>query len=186
VNETFLAVGKTARTSGNWAQVRAADQVTRYLRSGAGVPVLVLDVATSAGHELDGATDVPAPDVGVWPELLTELPNHSRLILPEIPTDGPRFTSWLRGFIDGIGLAPVTLIASGPICVSAMEFTLSDPERVQRLVLVPAGQADETWLSGVVRPTTSIAYVPMLVVRRNHPVDDACAVIRRFVGGEMP
>lgn len=184
VNETFSAVGKAARASGSYAQVCTADHATRYLRYGSGHPVLVLDCGVGDGGP--DASVVDARDQIVWPELFERLSRGSRVILPDNPIVGPRFAGWLRGFIDGIGLPPLTLIAAGSICVAAMEFALTDPERVQRLILIPAGAAEENWLSAILTPTRSIANIPMLVVRRTHPGDEADDVIERFIAPSHP
>ena len=58
------------------------------------------------------------------------------MILPELPTAEPRFHAWFRGFVDGMGLPPMTLVAVGDLCVPALEFALLEPERIQRLLLV--------------------------------------------------
>ena len=182
MSEPFSAVRKAARPFGNCAQVRAADHVTRYARCGTGRPVLLL-VAAACGIA-DGAVTCDAfdgDDAALWMDLLDRVAQHHRVILPEIPTTGLRFAAWLRGFIDGMGLPPLTLVAAGPTCMPALEFVLTDPERVERLVLIPVGGAEETGLAAVLTPVAGAATIPMIVVRRDHPTDDAIDVVERFL-----
>ncbi len=170
MNATKTAAGNPARPSDSFAQVRTADHITRYTRVGTGRPLIVLD-------ELSGAETL-------WPELIERLALDKRVLVPEVPHDEPRFTAWLRGFIDGMGLPQLTLLAVGDLCVPAIEFTLLEPERVERLVLVPSGRVEETGLSGALSSTLGSADVEMLVVRRDFPSDEAISVIERFLRGE--
>jgi hypothetical protein len=161
-----VAAPAEGRRFTGWAQVRAADYVTRYVRHGAGKPVVVLDLA-------DGT---------LWPELTDALAAGHRVILPEAPAAEAHFAAWLRGFLDGMGLPAVTLIAAGPFCLPALEFALLDPDRLERLVLVPAGAADATGLTGALGTTSAGALLGMLVVRRDHPTDEALELIVEFIG----
>lgn len=170
MDDTTLAAGNAAKLADGTAQVRTADHVTRYTRLGAGRPVLVLDLLPFGA--------------ALWPDLLDRLADGNRVILPEVPRLEARFTSWLRGFVDGMGLPPVTLIAVGDLCVPSIEFTLLEPERVNRLVLVPSGGVEETGLAGVLTSTLSSADVEMLVIRRDYPTAEAIDVVERFLRGE--
>jgi hypothetical protein len=165
-----MAADPEGRRFNGWAQVRAADYITRYVRHGAGKPVVVLDLG-------DGA---------LWPELTGALAARHRVILPEAPAAEAHFAVWLRGFLDGMGLPAVTLIAAGPFCLPALEFALLDPDRLERLVLVPAGAADATGLTGALGTTPAGALLGMLVVRRDHPAGEALDLIVEFIGGANP
>ena len=68
-----------------------------------------------------------------------------------------------------MGLPQLTLVAVGDLCVPSIEFTLLEPERIERLVLVPSGRVEETGLSGALSSTLGSADVEMLVVRRDFP-----------------
>jgi pimeloyl-ACP methyl ester carboxylesterase len=177
VDQPLSADRKAARPFGNCAQVRAADHVTRYTRCGSGHPVLLLYPIEPDVAEAECAA--------IWADLVDRLAQHRRVIVPEIPTTGSRFATWLRGFIDGIGLPALTLVAAGPACMPALEFVLTDPERVERLVLIPVGGAEETGLVAVLTPVVGAAAIPMMVVRRDQPAGDAVAVVERFLGGAM-
>ena len=161
-----------ARPSDSFAQVRSADYTTRYIRVGAGQPVVIVDATMDPG--------------ALWPELISRLAEGGRVILPEVQGGQDRFIAWLRSFLDGMGLPPVTLVATGQLCLCALEFALLETERVRRLVLVPAGSAEETGLASVITPSTGAASVSMLVVRRDCPPADAIRLIERFLRGEVP
>jgi pimeloyl-ACP methyl ester carboxylesterase len=175
VDQPFSAVRKAARQFGNCAQVRAADHVTRYTRCGSGHPVIVLYPIEQDAADVECRTE----------DLVDRLAQHHRVIVPEIPTTGIRFATWLRGFIDGMGLPALTLVATGSACMPALEFVLTDPERVDRLVLIPVGGAEETGLVAVLTPVAGAATIPMIVVRRDQPDSDAVGVVERFLGGAM-
>jgi hypothetical protein len=180
VDESLIAVDSTARPLAVRAQVRAADHFTRYVRAGSGQPVLVLDVTSGKGELLE-APSADRRELSIWPELLGRLAAHSRVIVPELPAAGPEFAAWLRSFIDGVGLAPLTLVAADPLCVAALEFVLSDPERVRRLVLIPDGHGDEAGLLGAVQSEHAGVDVAVLVVRRNDSTGAAIACVEQFI-----
>lgn len=152
------------------AEVRVDGHVTRYVRRGAGQPVVVLR----------GSDD----DAGLWPGLVETIAARCRVILPEAPGAGIEFVSWMRGFLDGIGLPPATLVAVGDYCVPALELALLDTERLTRIVLVPFGAAGETGLNGALRVTAQTAGLPALVVQRECPPAEAQRLVERFILGE--
>jgi pimeloyl-ACP methyl ester carboxylesterase len=172
VDTALTAVSDTARSSDSFAQVRSADYTTRYIRVGAGQPVVIVDATTDPS--------------ALWPDFVGRLAELRRVILPEVQGGPDRFTAWLRSFLDGMGLPPVTLIAIGELCIASLEFALLEPERVQKLVLVPSGGAEETGLASVLTPSAGASSVPMLVIRRDWPAADAIPLIERFLQGEMP
>jgi pimeloyl-ACP methyl ester carboxylesterase len=172
VDSALTAVPDAARPFDSFAQVRSADYTTRYVRVGAGQPVLIVDVTMNSSS--------------LWPELIGRLAEGRRVILPEVQGGGDRFGAWLRSFLDGMGLPPVTLVATNELCVAALEFALLEPDRIARLVLVPAGSAEATGLVSVITPSLGAASVSMLVVRRDCPTAEAVVLIDRFLRGEMP
>lgn len=168
----MTAAPDAARLSDSFAQVRSADYTTRYIRVGAGQPVIVVDATMSPGS--------------LWPELIGRLADGRRLIIPEVNGGHDRFAPWLRSFLDGMGLPPVTLIATGELCLRSLEFALLESERVERVVLVPSGAADETGLAGVMTPSIGTRSVSVLIVRRDCPSTQAIPLIERFLKGETP
>ena len=169
MNTALTAVADTARPDA-FAQVRSADYTTRYIRVGAGQPVVIVDATMDARS--------------LWPELIGRLAEGGRVILPEVQGGHDRFAGWLRSFLDGMGLPPVTLVGTGELCLAALEFALLEPERVRRLVLVPAGSAEETGLASILTPSIGVSSVSMLVVRRDCPPADAVPLIERFLRDE--
>lgn len=172
MDSALTAAPIAARPLDFFAQVRSADYTTRYIRVGAGEPVLIIDAQMSP--------------CSLWPELISRLAEGRRVILPEVPIAHDRFVAWLRSFLDGMGLPPITLVATGDLCFPSLEFTLLESERIQRLILVPAGTAEETGLVSVMTPSLGASSVSMLVVRRDYSAQDAVPLIERFLRGEMP
>jgi pimeloyl-ACP methyl ester carboxylesterase len=152
------------------AEVRVNGHVTRYVRRGAGQPVVVLR----------GSDD----DAGLWPGLVEAIAARCRVILPEGSGTGTGFVSWFRGFLDGIGLPPVTLVAVGDYCVPALELALLDTEGLTRIVLVPFGATGEAGLTGTLRAAAQAAGLPALVVRPEWPPTEALRLVERFILGE--
>ena len=154
---------------GGWAEVRAADHYTRYMRFGAGTgtPIVILLPAAS--------------EANIWPELFESLSATRRIYLPDLPDAETSFAPRLRAFLDGLGLSRVTLIAPGSFCVPALEFGLLEPDRLQGLVLVPHGTAEETGLTGALSTSTPTEAIPVLVVRRDTSVVGAVALVGEFV-----
>lgn len=112
--ETTLArTGEPVRAS-----VCAGGVETDYVRVGRGVPVLLL-----------AAPDDPDRDT-----LLRSLGAQARVIAPRIPA-GVDFASWLRDFLDGVGVLPVRIVATGALVTPALEFAAADPSRVERVTI---------------------------------------------------
>lgn len=172
MDSALTAAPDAARPSDSFAQVRSADYTTRYIRVGAGQPVIVVDATMS-------------PE-SLWPDLIGRLTDGRRLIIPEVQGGPDRFTPWLRSFLDGMGLPPVILVAAGDLCLASLEFALLEAERVERLLLVPSGSAEETGLVSVMTPSVGSKTVAMLVIRRDCPAEEAIPLIERFLRGEVP
>jgi hypothetical protein len=149
------------------AEVRAHDQVMRYRRAGAGRPVVVLRAAPGA--------------VPLWPELDESLEGAFRVITPEVPATGADVARWLGGFLEGVGLERVSLVATDGFCLPALELALLDAQQVDRLVLVPAGYAGDTGLDGTLATSISGVAVPLLVVRRGLSAAEALPLMMHFL-----
>ena len=113
------------------AVVDAGSVSTTYIRAGAGTPVVILRPG--------------APARAVGRGLLPHLAPHFRVIEPESCSpsgravdagDGVAFSSWLREFLDGLGLARVSLVVQETVAVRALSFAIAHPGRVGGLVLV--------------------------------------------------
>ena len=157
---------------GTQAEVRAHDQVMRYRRAGAGRPLVVLRGDDEAN--------------ALWPELGVELVSRFRVVTPELPGRGDDVASWVGGFLEGVGLDRVIVLAAEPCCLSALELALLDGSRIERLVLVPAGSAGETGLDGTIATAFAGVSVPLLVVRRGLDAADALPLLRAFLHDVRP
>jgi pimeloyl-ACP methyl ester carboxylesterase len=151
------------------AEVRAHDQVMRYRRAGAGRPLLVL-------------RPVLDPE-SLWPELEASLTGAFRVLTPEVPAGCDDIAAWLGGFLEGVGLDRVSLLAADGCCLPALELALLGSDRVERLVLVPAGHAGETGLDGTLATSLDGIGIPLLVVRRGLPASEAIPMLTHFLEG---
>jgi pimeloyl-ACP methyl ester carboxylesterase len=169
MSNTLEVLAAASRAPGGWAEVRAADQTTRYMRFGAGAGSAVVILIPAAS------------DANVWPELFESLSAERRVYLPDLPDTEGSFATRIRAFLDGLGLSPVTLIAPGSFCVPALEFALLEPDRLQRLVLVPRGASEETGLTGALSTPAPARPIPVLIVRRDTGAEHAVKQVRAFV-----
>jgi hypothetical protein len=144
----------------------------RYHRSGAGRPVIVL--RSARGDSL-------------WPELDACLGVAFRVITPVVPAEHADLARWIGGFLEGVGLDRVTVVATDEFCLPALELVLLGAEQVERLVLVAAGTSTETALDGTLATSLDGASVPLLVMRRGHAAVDALPLLMAFLpGGNAP
>jgi hypothetical protein len=147
------------------AEVRTHDQVLRYSRVGVG-----------RRHALVLARD----DRGaLWPTLMESLPRHARVLTPMIRAASGELSAWLGDFLEGVGVEHVVLLAVEELCLPALEFALAHPEQVDRMLLVVAGRSAASALDGAL--TSMGARIPLLVVRRGLPDDEALAMVMRFL-----
>jgi len=150
----------------SWAEVRSHDRVTRYRRSGSGPAVLLLQSGDAAG--------------ALWPELLHELEDHHRVVVPEAPPAEGDVAHWIADFLEGLGLASVAVLAAGEFCIPVLELALLGTDGVTSVVLVPDGDAAETGLEGTLATTIRHEAVALLVVRRGLRASEAVPLVRRF------
>jgi pimeloyl-ACP methyl ester carboxylesterase len=142
----------------------------RYRRTGVGPTVLLL-------HSPDG----PNP---IWPEVLEVVGSGARLIVPEPPNENTEVESWLSALLDGLGLSKVTVVASDDFCIAALERALLEPDRIARVLLVCRGRGSDGAINGAIDSSPSLARVPLLMVRRDHPADEIVPLVERFLGRE--
>jgi pimeloyl-ACP methyl ester carboxylesterase len=151
--------------------VRVGDCVTKYQRSGAGRPVLVLHDA------VDGD--------GVWPDVLGTLARRARVIEPHCDGNAngtvSAFVTWLEHFCEGIGAERLTLIASRRHALPALQFAMLEPECVEGLVIVTDGTSEELAIAGALAPERGEARVPLLVLNREQPAQLAADALAAFI-----
>lgn len=97
--------------------------MTRYVRRGTG-PAVVL-----VGADVDTNP--------VWRPLVERLESGHRIVVPQPPPANADVTAWLRGFIEGLGLTSVVLIAGNGSSAAALELAAADDFLVRKLVLMP-------------------------------------------------
>ena len=147
---------------GPCAEVRVGDHVTRYVRRGTGPSVVLVGADANTNP-------VVLP-------LITKLaPNH-RLIVPQTPV-ADDLAGWLRGFIEGLGLADISLIAGDLPAAAATELAATDDFTIGKLVVLPqnapTAHANGKHLSDRI-----------LWVDATWSADDAVTRIARFISGE--
>jgi pimeloyl-ACP methyl ester carboxylesterase len=157
----------TAHSSDSYAEVRAHDQVMRYRCAGAGRPILVLR-SSAEPHAL-------------WIELDDALVARFRVLTPDVPCAEIDVAFWMRHFLEGVGLERVTVIADDSLCIAALEMALLNADQIERMVLVPAGHASETGLDGTLATSLAGIAVPLLVVRRGLPAQEAVPLLMQFL-----
>jgi pimeloyl-ACP methyl ester carboxylesterase len=108
--------------------------VTSYLVAGHGKPVILL-------HGMGAAS-------GFWRQVMAGLA-HDRLVIapdilgfgrtmPDSPANPPDFISWLTGFLDALGIPSASIVGHSLGAAIAVRFTLENPGRVEKLILVGA------------------------------------------------
>jgi pimeloyl-ACP methyl ester carboxylesterase len=95
-----------------------------------------------------------------WSSVVGLLVLQHRLYAPLLqPAFQATFADTLRGFMDGVGADSATLIAADPWCQAALDFANAEPDRVERLILIPSDQAAATRLEKAMGQTTLSAVV---------------------------
>ena len=161
-----LCTADSTTRLGPCAEVRVGEHVTRYVRRGTGPSVVVV-----------GADAQASP---VWSPLVEQLVGTHRVVVPQQPPEGADVGTWLRGFIEGIGLTAIVLIAGGAATAASVDLTASDDFTVRRLVLLPtAGENGHTPDAGRVDGQTAVDR--MLWVLPDWSTTDALQQIESFI-----
>lgn len=126
---------------GPCAEVRVGDHVIRYLRRGSGPSIVVVSDAGDS-HPM-------------WLRLIESLAPSHRIFVTQPPPTGVDMASWIRGFIEGIGLASIILIAGGAAAGAAMEVAAADDFTVRKLILLPV-DGDEAGLDYDASPADAV------------------------------
>jgi hypothetical protein len=167
------------------AVVDAGAIVTSYLLAGprgTGAPVLLLRPA--------GDTDVAEGSllpklatlfrvVACRPPLMDEMGGPARGLVAA-------FSTWLREFLDGLGISRASIVAEGAFGVPALSFALSDPTRVGRLVLLFRDAPDPALPGAAATDLLGRSGHPLLVLRANGAAPSATDVseVIRFLSEE--
>lgn len=173
------------------AAVDAGAVTTYYARLGSGEPILVLG-SEGAGDSLGSFLLVPlaARFRVIAPEPLVKC-GKVTLALPG--SDGaPAFSTWLRDFLDGLGVEQVGIVAEGKLAIPSLCFALSDPGRVERLVLLYPHAPEPTPVESVIGEILHPCGTPLLVLRVDGGAGDPasplgpqlCEAVIQFLSGE--
>jgi len=118
-----LCTTNSTTSLGPCAEVRVGEHVTRYVRRGSGPAVVVVGADTHASP--------------VWTPLVEWLATSHRVFVPEPPPTADADVSvWLRGFIEGIGISSIVLIAGDAAFSAALDLATTDDFTVRRLILL--------------------------------------------------
>lgn len=156
------------------ATVQTPAGETRYFRAGSGASVLLL-----------GCHGTRDP---LGRALFRELAQHFRVIAP-IPAEGvdathatscpgTSFSAWLRGVIDGLGLASPGVVADQGTGIPLLGFAMTDPDRVGRLVVVRRDAVDAAVPDVLVADALHRYGHPLLLIRADPSADPADLVAR--------
>ena len=158
-----LCTADSTTRLGPCAEVRVGEHVTRYVRRGTGPSVVVV-----------GADAQASP---VWSPLVEQLAESHRVVVPQQPPEGADVGVWLRGFIEGIGLTAIVLIAGGTATAASLDLTASDDFTVRRLVVLP--MVGESGVDGQI----AVDRDRMLWVFPDWSTADALRRIESFISG---
>jgi len=106
---------------------------TFYLSAGSGLPLVVLHGAGGGGV--------------LWAPVIDRLRKHFTIIIPDVvgygesdkpngPYDRLYYASWLRGFMDAMGLKQASLVGNSQGGAIAVQFAMDNAARTADLVLV--------------------------------------------------
>lgn len=112
---------------GPCAEVRVGEHVTRYVRRGSGPSVVLLGADADANP--------------LWSPLVETVAANHRVVIPQLPPEGVDQSTWLHGFIEGLGLSAVVVIAGPALCEAALDLAAVDDFTVRKLVLLPEDSA---------------------------------------------
>jgi hypothetical protein len=109
---------------GPCAEVRVGDHVIRYVRRGSGPCVVVV--------RADGDSSP------MWRCLIECLAPSHRIVVTQPPPADADVGPWLRGFIEGVGLSSIILVAGDTSAAAALEVASADDVTVRKLILLSA------------------------------------------------
>lgn len=145
---------------------------TTYLRLGHGPTVVIVDRSRTPD-------DVPSP-------LHLRLSRHLRLVLPIIPATAMVLgvCTWLTDFLDGLGTAPVGLLATNDHAGPLLQLALTRPWQVSRVALLASAHAwppDATVLHDRLAGTTT----PLLMLPGSHRPGPLVRVLAPYFAGRQ-
>lgn len=123
------------------ASVVAGDVETQYRRHGQGDVVVLLAMAPweSAGREA----------LGRWARVIVPTATSTTGPMPAPGESG--FSAWLHGFLEGLGLEAVVLVAARTLAEEIRTYQRQYPEQVLRVVWIDPAPTDWAAVAAAVR-----------------------------------
>lgn len=139
-------------------EVKIAEGTVRYRESGAGPPIVFLHGLLVDGRLWRKVTPLLQDDFRC---LVPDLPlgSHTLPMHPDADLSPPGLARIVAGFLEGLGLEDVTLVANDTGGAIAQITTANHPERLSRLALTNC-DAFENFLPPAFRPLQWAARVP--------------------------
>jgi hypothetical protein len=155
---------KSLNHDDSWAEVRSGGRVIRYRRGGAGTGATVLVLLSEAGSLRD--------------ELLESLSGHFRSLVPELSPTEPNVATWLTQFLEGLGAATVSVVASGSFCIPALELALRGGDQIVRVVVIADGRCGEEVSEGALHAASRSLAMPLYIVNHDASPQDVVSLLR--------
>ena len=171
---------------------------TFYLSAGTGEPLVLL-------HGAGGGAVL-------WGPILDLLSKHFHVIAPDVvgygesdkpdaPYDKVFFSTWFRSFCDSLNMGKINLLGNSQGGAIAMQFTLDNPDRVKKLILVGSaglgawgispGAMFKMAAANIFPTKRTVQKIAKYLVHKtdNFPGDDGIAYILEVIrssGGKLP
>jgi len=171
---------------------------TFYLSAGTGEPLVLL-------HGADGGAVL-------WGPILDLLSKHFHVIAPDVvgygesdkpdaPYDKVFFSTWFRSFCDSLNMGKINLLGNSQGGAIAMQFTLDNPDRVKKLILVGSaglgawgispGAMFKMAAANIFPTKRTVQKIAKYLVHKtdNFPGDDGIAYLLEVIrssGGKLP
>lgn len=120
----------------NKANVMAGSVNTAYLSAGTGFPVICLHGGGAGAVTWYPSIDQVAQHFQV---VAPDIVGYGESDKPDASYDKAYFSSWLKQFLDVIGITKAHIVGLSQGGAIALQFTLDNPEMVDKLVLVDSG-----------------------------------------------
>ncbi|HUT44378.1 MAG TPA: alpha/beta hydrolase [Desulfobacterales bacterium] len=171
---------------------------TFYLSAGTGEPLVLL-------HGAGGGAVL-------WGPILDLLSKHFHVIAPDVvgygesdkpdaPYDKVFFSTWFRSFCDSLNMGKINLLGNSQGGAIAMQFTLDNPDRVKKLILVGSaglgawgispGAMFKMAAANIFPTKRTVQKIAKYLVHKtdNFPGDDGIAYLLEVIrssGGKLP
>lgn len=174
-----VSTGGDTRPRPVLASVTVGALETRYARAGRGATTVVIAPA------LDSLDALQWTEQSIFHSIATS----RRVLVASPPTaiaSRHGFSRWLTDFLDGIGIARTSIVATAMHALHALHFSLHHGDRVERLMLVGSDSlAPDESVAGCIGDEAMIGVpsVPILLVpgTLHHPSAASRRAISRFL-----